>query len=143
MKLMIVGAIAASGLLTTIGSAAAQDATKGGQLFKQCMLCHRVGDGAKNLIGPVLNNVIGRQAGTYEGFNYSPLMKAAGANGLVWSEDLIVQYIADPSVFLKKFLIDKGKADLAATNSLMTFKLADEQQRKDVAAYEATFSPKK
>jgi cytochrome c len=87
--------------------------------------------------------VIGRPAGTYEGFNYSPLMKAAGQNGLVWSEDLIVQYIADPNAFLKKFLTDKGKADLATANSLMTFKLIDEQQRKDVVAYEATFSPKK
>jgi len=106
-------------------------------------LCHRVDDGAKNFIGPVLNNVIGRQAGTYEAFNYSPLMKAAGANGLVWSEDLIVQYIADPNAFLKTYLTDKGKADLATGNSLMTFKLIDEQQRKDVAAYEATFSPKK
>ena len=70
-------------------------------------------------------------------------MKAAGENGLVWSEDLIVQYIADPTAFLKKFLTDKGKADLATGSSLMTFKLLDEQQRKDVVSYEATFSQKK
>jgi cytochrome c len=135
--------IAAAVILSLTDFAAAQDVTKGEQIFNQCHLCHRLGDGAKNFIGPVLNNVIGRQAGTYEGFNYSPLMKAAGQNGLVWSEDLIVQYIADPNTFLKQYLTDKGKADLATSNSLMTFKLMDEQQRKDVVSYEATFSQKK
>jgi cytochrome c len=125
------------------GIAAAQDAAKGEQTFKQCMLCHRVGPNATNLIGPVLNNVIGRQAGTLEGFRYSPLIKAAGESGLVWSEDFIIQYIADPTAFLKKYLTDKGKADAATGTSFMTFKLGDEQQRKDVAAYEATFSQKK
>jgi cytochrome c len=143
MKGFVNAALAASVVVLPASYAAAQDVTKGEQIFNQCKLCHRIGDGAKNLIGPVLNNVIGRPAGTYEGFNYSPLMKAAGQNGLVWSEDLIVQYIADPNAFLKKFLTDKGKADLATANSLMTFKLIDEQQRKDVVAYEATFSPKK
>jgi cytochrome c len=140
----VISAIIAVGLFTAWSDlASAQDATKGEQLFKQCMLCHRVGPDAKSLIGPVLNNVIGRTAGTFEGFRYSPLMKAAGENGLVWNEDLIVQYIADPTAFLKKYLTDKGKADAATGSSLMTFKLGDEQQRKDVAAYEATFSQKK
>jgi cytochrome c len=143
LKVKVVGVIVASVTLASTGYAAAQDSAKGEQIFKQCMVCHRVGDGAKNLIGPVLNNVIGRQAGTYEAFRYSGLMKAAGENGLVWSEDLIVQYIADPSTFLKKYLADKGKADLATGSSLMTFKLLDEQQRQNVAAYEATFSQKK
>jgi cytochrome c len=143
MKIFATGAVLAATIFLPIEYAAAQDVTKGEQIFKQCNLCHRVGDGARNLIGPVLNNVIGRQAGTYEGFNYSALMKAAGQNGLVWSEDLIVQYIADPNAFLKKFLTDKGKADLATGNTLMTFRLIDEQQRKDVVSYEATFSQKK
>jgi cytochrome c len=140
----VITAIVAAGLsIIWTDLASAQDVTKGEQIFKQCMLCHRVGPDAKSLIGPVLNNVIGRTAGTFEGFRYSPLMKAAGENGLVWSEDLIVQYIADPTAFLKKYLTDKGKADAATGNSLMTFKLVNEQQRKDVAAYEATFSQKK
>lgn len=143
MKVAISAAIAAAVILAPADFAAAQDVTKGEQIFNQCHLCHRIGDGATNLIGPVLNNVIGRQAGTYAGFNYSPLMKAAGQNGLVWTEDLMVQYIADPTVFLKQYLTDKGKADLATSSSLMTFKLLDEQQRKDVVSYEATFSQKK
>ena len=143
MKTFITGAIVSGVMLAPIGYAAAQDPAKGKMIFNQCMLCHRVGPDAKIAIGPVLNDVIGRQAGTFPGFHYSPLMTAAGQNGLVWSEYLIVQYIVDPTAFLQKFLTDKGKADLAKGNSLMTFKLQDEQQRKDVVSYEATFSQKK
>ncbi len=117
------------------GYAAAQDAAKGEVVFKQCTLCHRIGDGAQNALGPVLTNVIGRQAGTFPGFNYSPLMKNAGAAGLVWSEDLIFQYLPNPNAFLKKFLTDHGKADQATGATLMTFQLSDEQKRKDVIAY--------
>jgi cytochrome c len=123
------------------GSAAAQDAAKGEIVFKQCMACHRVGEGAKNLIGPVLNGVIGRKAGTLAGFKYSALNQAAGEAGLVWSEELIYEYLPDPNAFLKKFLTDKGKADQATGSTLMTFKLANEQQRKDVIAYLKQFSP--
>lgn len=123
--------------------ASAQDATKGEQIFKQCMTCHRIGPDAKNLVGPALTGVIGRQSGTAPGFAYSALNKAAGENGLVWSNDLIMAYLPDPNAFLKKFLTDKGKADLATGSTKMTFKLADEQQRKDVIAYIDKFSEKK
>ncbi len=126
-----------------VGAASAQDATKGEQVFKQCMTCHRIGPDAKNLVGPVLTGVIGRQSGTAPGFAYSTLNKAAGENGLVWSDDLIMQYLPDPNAFLKKFLTDKGKADLATGSTKMAFKLADEQQRKDVIAYINKFSEKK
>jgi cytochrome c len=124
-------------------AASAQDATKGEQIFKQCMTCHRIGPDAKNLVGPALTGVIGRQSGTAPGFSYSSLNKAAGENGLVWSNDLILAYLPDPNAFLKKFLTDKGKADLATGTTKMTFKLADEQQRKDVIAYIDKFSEKK
>jgi cytochrome c len=138
-KLLTIIAIAAAGSLSS-GAASAQDAAKGEQIFKQCMTCHRIGPEAKNLVGPVLTGVIGRQSGTAPGFTYSPLNKSAGEAGLVWSKDLIVEYLPDPNAFLKKFLTSKGKADLAVGTTKMTFKLADEQQRKDVVAYLATFS---
>jgi len=125
------------------GGAAAQDATKGEQIFKQCMTCHRIGPDAKNLIGPVLTGVIGRQSGTAPGFAYSALNKAAGENGLVWSDDLVFQYLPDPNAFLKKFLTDKGKPELAVGSTKMTFHLTDEQQRKDVIAYINKFSEPK
>ena len=136
-------ALVAVALAIPAGAASAQDATKGEQIFKQCMTCHRIGPDAKNLVGPVLTGVIGRQSGTAPGFSYSALNKAAGENGLVWSDDLIMQYLPDPNAFLKKFLTDKGKADLATGSTKMAFKLADEQQRKDVIAYINKFSDKK
>jgi cytochrome c len=137
----------ATGLLTlSTGSSLALDggdAAKGEQVFKQCMTCHRIGPDAKNMVGPVLTGVIGRQSGTAPGFNYSDLNKHAGEAGLVWSEDLIFAYLPDPNAFLKKFLTDKGKADEATGTTKMTFKLPNEQQRKDVIAYLKTFSPDK
>ncbi len=142
VKLTVLALVAAAVALPA-GAASAQDATKGEQVFKQCMTCHRIGPDAKNLVGPVLTGVIGRQSGTAPGFAYSPLNKAAGENGLVWSDDLIMQYLPDPNAFLKKFLTDKGKADLATGSTKMAFKLADEQQRKDVIAYINKFSEKK
>lgn len=132
-----------SALALSAGVASAQDATKGEQVFKQCMTCHRIGPDAKNLVGPVLTGVIGRQSGTAPGFQYSALNKAAGEAGLVWSNDLIMEYLPDPNAFLKKFLTDKGKADQATGTTKMTFKLANEQQRKDVIAYIDKFSEKK
>jgi cytochrome c len=140
---MTVLTLVAAAVALPAGVALAQDATKGEQVFKQCMTCHRIGPDAKNLVGPVLTGVIGRQSGTAAGFAYSPLNKAAGENGLVWSDDLIMQYLPDPNAFLKKFLTDKGKADLATGSTKMAFKLADEQQRKDVIAYINKFSDKK
>mgnify|MGYP001394914119 CR=1 FL=1 len=123
------------------GEGSGGDPVKGEQIFKQCMMCHRIGPDAKNMVGPVLTGVIGRQSGTYPGYAYSALNKHAGENGLVWSEDLIFQYLPDPNAFLKKFLTDKGKPDLATGTTKMTFKLANEQQRKDVIAYIKKFSP--
>ena len=134
---------AAGTVLLSAGTCVAQDAAKGEQIFKQCMTCHRIGPDAKNMVGPVLTGVIGRQSGTAPGFAYSPLNKAAGEAGLVWTEDLIFQYLPDPNAFLKKFLTDKGKADQATGSTKMAFKLAGEEQRKDVIAYIKTFSPDK
>jgi cytochrome c len=130
-------------LLSVGGSASAQDATKGEQVFKQCMTCHRIGPDAKNLVGPVLTGIIGRQSGTAPGFAYSAINKAAGENGLVWTNELILAYLPDPSAFMKKFLTEKGKPELATGSTKMAFKLADEQQRKDVIAYIDKFSEKK
>ena len=141
-KLTVLALVAAAAALPA-GMASAQDATKGEQVFKQCMTCHRIGPDAKNLVGPALTGVIGRQSGTAPGFAYSPINKAAGENGLVWTDDLIMQYLPDPNAFMKKFLTEKGKADLATGSTKMAFKLADEQQSKDVIAYINKFSDKK
>ena len=137
----LIGAALLLGLAASPGAAqTAGDPAKGEVVFKKCMVCHRVGPDAKNLIGPVLNGVIGRQAGTAPGYNYSPLNKHAGENGLVWTEERIFAYLPDPNAFLKKFLTDAGKPDLATGVTKMTFRLASETERHDVIAYLKTFS---
>ena len=147
MSRMISLAVAAATLVSIPHFASAQDwaggdADKGKKVFTKCMTCHRIGDEAKNLVGPVLTGVIGRQAGTYPGFQYSALNHNAGENGLVWNEQLIFEYLVNPNNFLKKFLTDKGKADLATGSTKMTFNLTNAEERKDVIAFLKTF-PKK
>jgi cytochrome c len=127
-------------ILAPGAGALAQDAAKGEIVFKTCMVCHRIGPNATNLVGPVLNDLMGRQAGTVPNFKYSALNRHAGENGLVWNEEYLFEYLADPTVFLKKFLTDKGKADLAIGATTMPIKLPNEQQRKDVVAYIKKFS---
>ena len=78
---------AAATLLISINPVLAQDAANGEDVFKKCRTCHQVGDSAKNSVGPILNGIIGRSAGTIAGFSYSPANKEAGSKGLVWSED--------------------------------------------------------
>ncbi|MFZ4807164.1 MAG: c-type cytochrome [Hyphomicrobiaceae bacterium] len=124
------------------GAAFAQDAAAGEQVFKKCRSCHQVGPEAKNGVGPAQNGVIGRRAGTVEGYNYSAINKAAGEAGLVWTEENVFAYLADPNAFLKAFLTEKGKADLATGSTKMAFKLADEGERKSVVAYLKTVPAK-
>ncbi len=122
-------------MVVAAGPGQAQDATAGEKVFKKCKACHQIGDNAKNRVGPHLNGIIGRSAGTEQGFKYGASMVLAGQNGLVWDQALIAQYVADPRDFLRSYLDDSG------ASSRMTFKLKDEQQRLDVAAYLAAATP--
>lgn len=110
----------------------AGDAAIGEQVFRKCQSCHKVGDDAKNVSGPVLNDIIGRTAGTFPDFKYGDDMVAAGAAGLVWDEDNIQDYIADPRGFLRTFLDDPS------ARAKMSFKLRKEEDRDNIAAYLAT-----
>lgn len=79
--------------LLASGPVLAQDAAAGAKVFNQCRACHQVGDTAKNLIGPKLNGLFGRTAGSVEGFKYSD---ANVKSGIVWSEAIFAEYIRDP-----------------------------------------------
>ena len=73
--------------------AAAQDAAAGEKIFAQCRACHQVGESAKNVVGPVLNGLFGRNAGSVEGYSYSAANKSSG---LTWDEATFTDYIKDP-----------------------------------------------
>ena len=79
-------------------AAAEGDAAEGAEVFKKCRACHDVGATAKNKVGPLLNGIMGRQAGSIDGFNYSEANKAAGAKGLVWTEEVMLEISGKPHV---------------------------------------------
>ena len=81
----------------TFGAAHAQDVAEGEQVFKKCIACHKVGETAKNGVGPALNGLFGRQAGTVPGFNYSAANKNSG---VTWTEETFAKYIKDPRGFM-------------------------------------------
>jgi len=93
LKHLEIGALTALALAASLGAAAAQDAAAGENTFKVCKACHQIGEGAKIAVGPVLNGVVGRPAGTYPGYNYSEANKNSG---LVWDEATLTVYLKDP-----------------------------------------------
>lgn len=95
------------------GAAWAQgDAEAGKKVFKKCKACHTLEEGGKKRVGPNLWGILGRQAGSAEGFKFSGDMIAAGEAGLVWSEETLASYLlkeGGTKVFIGTF-IDKKKA---------------------------------
>lgn len=91
--LMAVSALFAGAALMSGPALAAGDAAAGEKVFKKCAVCHAVGPKAHNKVGPNLNGVIGRKAGTEKGYNYSKAMKASG---LTWTPANITKYVQNP-----------------------------------------------
>jgi S-disulfanyl-L-cysteine oxidoreductase SoxD len=74
----------------------------GEMVFKKCAACHKVGEGAKNGVGPMLNGIVGRTAGTVEGYKYSPAMIDAGGKGTVWDATNLDGYLTNPKTAIPK-----------------------------------------
>jgi len=110
---------AATLIVASAGVTLAQDVEKGATIFKKCALCHKIGPGATNLVGPVLNGLDGRHSGSVAGFNYSDANKNSG---IVWSEQTFGDYIKDP------------KAKIPGTKKVFAG-IKNEQEAKDLWAY--------
>jgi cytochrome c len=80
-------------LAASIAHAIAQDISAGEAAFRKCQICHDVGEAAKNKLGPELNGLDGRKAGTAESYAYSDSNKNSGT---VWSEASFKEYLEDP-----------------------------------------------
>ena len=85
--------IAALTLAISTGAALAQDVAAGETSFRKCQLCHDVGEGAKNKLGPELDGLNGRKAGSVENFNYSEGLKSSG---VTWTQETFKEFIKDP-----------------------------------------------
>jgi cytochrome c len=79
---------------TTTTAAQAQEVAAGQDTFNRvCTICHAVGEGAQNKLGPILNGLDGRRSGAVEGFTYSDALKNAG---IVWSEATFKEFMPNP-----------------------------------------------
>jgi cytochrome c len=101
------------------GEVRAQDAAAGEKVFGVCKTCHQIGETAKNNVGPVLNGVIGRKAGSVAGYSYSAANKDSG---ITWDEATFREYIKDP------------KAKVPGTKMAYAG-LKDEQKTSDLVAF--------
>ena len=105
------------------------DAKTGARLFQVCKACHRVGKDARNAVGPHLNGVFGRVAGSVEAFRYSEGLIRAGADGLIWTADSLDAYLENP-----KSLVSRTRMNFIGMPSA--------EDRSHVLAYLRGFSDK-
>ena len=98
MKIRLSGALAMTAAAccatATLAAGPAADPAKGKTVFARCMACHKIDASNTSGLGPNLNRVVGRRAGTLPGFRYSPAM--TGANR-VWSDAALDAYLAAPA----------------------------------------------
>jgi cytochrome c len=102
---------------------AAGDAGAGEKIWAKCKACHQVGEGAKSMIGPELNGLDGRKAGSVEGYSYSPAMKDSG---IAWAEAPFKEFVKNP------------KAKVPGTKMIFPG-LAAEKDQDDLWAYLGQF----
>ncbi len=127
--------LAASALALTVFTAAGAwgaDAKRGAELYQQCKRCHQAGQGAGHRVGPHLNGIFGRRAGSATDFTYSRALRDAGANGLVWDERTLDAFLASPATVAPQTRMSFGgmptaddRADLLAWLRTFSGSLAD------------------
>jgi len=121
--LSLLAALSTSAAAETLG-----DAEAGAKIFaRDCAQCHMVGVGAKSRIGPSLNTLYGRRAGSVENFQYSKSMARMGADGMDWTIERLDAYIENPRALV--------------SGTRMAYRgLKDPIQRHDLMAYLRTYS---
>ena len=104
-------------MLAAAATAEAADRTRGQELYAQCAACHSL-DG-ENGVGPTLQGVIGRRAGSIAEFRYSPAMRRAS---LVWDAAKLERFLEDPQTVVRGNRMPFSAIEAA-------------QDRADIAAY--------
>lgn len=121
-RMMVLAALAAMTSLPGLAMAEEGDAAAGQRVFNQCRACHTANEGGRNGVGPNLFGIVGRPAASIDGFRYSSNMRELGAGGLVWTEDRLRAYVANP-----KALVPRGSMSFPG--------LRNETQINDLMAY--------
>ncbi|UXN06162.1 c-type cytochrome [Bartonella sp. HY761] len=98
------------------------DIEHGRKLFGECGLCHIPAENGPNRLGPNLWQIVGRPAGTVNGFNYSSAMRQLGQSGAKWNYQSLDAFLSAPQRTLK--------------GTIMTYKgMKDAQDRADLLLY--------
>jgi cytochrome c len=103
---------------------AAQEESEDGKLAfnNACRTCHSFKPD-DNRLGPTLHGIVGRKAGSVEGFAFSPSMKSSG---VTWDEATLDKFISDPN-------------QVVSGNKMQPFGgIADAGERKKIIDYLAT-----
>jgi cytochrome c len=103
-------------------AAQAQDAAAGQRVFNQCRACHTIDAGGRNGVGPNLHGVVGRPAGSIQGFRYSANMRQLADGGLTWTTENLNRYLTNP-----KDLVPQGSMAFAG--------IRNDEQRASLIAY--------
>ena len=115
---------------------------RGKALYAQCKRCHQVGGGAKHRIGPQLNDLFGRAAGSLGDFRYSRAMKAAGSGGLVWTEATLDAFLAEPRALVPRTRMSfAGMKQRDERAELLTWLRGFSGARPDLPPAEPTATP--
>ena len=104
------------------------DAAAGAKVFNRCRACH-VADKSQNRVGPHLVAISGRPVASVDGFKYSAVMTAKGAEGAVWDDAALASYLVDPRGYLPG-------------NAMAFAGLKKPQEVEDVIAYLKSLTPR-
>lgn len=112
----LVASVCAVLLLGSPLAAQAQSAARGKALFEsRCTVCHSLDE---NLVGPALQTVVGRKAGTAKDYDYSPALASATHR---WNRQMLLAWLTDP--------------EAVAPGQRMGFRVAKAAEREDIVAF--------
>lgn len=118
----VLAALFAFSVAPALAQEAAGDAEAGQKVFNQCRACHTINKGGRAMVGPNLFDIVGRRAGSIEGFRYSAPMRAKHEENFIWNEENLRAYIRSP-----KDVVPRGSMSYAG--------LRNAQQLNDLMAY--------
>jgi cytochrome c len=128
---------------TAAGAETAQAVASGEAVFaRQCATCHKIGEGAKHGVGPQLNRLFGRRAGSVEGYSFSKAMRHAGDEGLVWDHETLAAYLESPKALVTGTKMNyRGLKDAAQRADLIAFLRSLSDNPADLPESPPTLAP--